>query len=218
LYVVLCAALLLVAFGVSTRVMAFVAGVLLYHFAPLENIIAAGAGPFFNGLTLPTLALLILSFANLPVSRRDAASPEYRWPLALIQVLFIFTYLFAGLSKIRRSGLGWVTADNIRSTIEVFNAYEPAYRRLAHYLITHPALCGAIGTMTIVFELTLIIILFFPRTAVLIVPLLGAAHVGIFLTLGVVFLNIPLLALFLDWDALTRRKSSSYSANISNVS
>jgi hypothetical protein len=53
---------------------------------------------------------------------------------------------------------------------------------------------------------------------VVIIPLLVIAHVGIFLSLGIVFLNFPLILLFLDWDALTHWKSDGYSAREAHVS
>lgn len=197
LYWAACVALVCVLAGKFTRVSALIAGLLLYHLAPLENVISSRIGPFFNGFTLPVLALLILAFAPAPSMER---SSDHRWPFALIQVLFAFTYLLAGASKLRYSGLEWVSGGNLESTIQVFNAFEPANRPLADFLLAHPAICTAIVVLTIVMELSLFAVLLWPRLGKYTVPPLVIGHVGIYLVLGVIFLNTPLVLLFLDWD------------------
>ena len=113
LYLLLHVALIAVAVGVFPRVACVVSGLLLYHFAPFEEIIAGMPHTHFGGLTVPTLGLIILAFADLPVRRSVAHSPEYRWPLALIQLLFAFTYLFACFGKFRYSGIRWFTGQTI---------------------------------------------------------------------------------------------------------
>ena len=191
LYWVAVAALVAVLLGFKTRVDALISGLLLYHLAPLENVVGVRIGPYFNGFTLPVLALLILAFA--PAS-------EFRWPFKLIQTLFLFTYLLAGLSKLRNLGLQWAVGENIRGTIEVFNAFEPARRPLADYLLANPWLCTLIGIATIVLEVLAFFVLFSARIARIAVVVLVIAHIGIYLTLGVAFLNFPLVLLLLHWD------------------
>jgi hypothetical protein len=205
LYWVLCLCLVAVIVNVGTRLFAFAAGLLLYHFAPLEHVIAQSVGPYFGGLTVPLLGFLILAAAPRPAKDRSVRSPDHRWPLALIQMLFAFTYVLAGLAKLRFSGFGWMSADNMRSTIEVFNSFEPADRPVARFLVEHPALCGALAVATVAMELTFPLILFSRRAAQILVPLVFAGHVGIYLTLGVVFLNLPLVLIFVDWDAVSAR-------------
>lgn len=196
LYWLACLALVAALAGIATRAAALTAGLLLVHLAPLENVIASRIGPFFNGLTLPALALLIIAFAS-PTAER---SRENRWPFALIQVLLAFTYLLAGASKIRYSGFGWATSSNMRGTITVFNAFEPAHRPVARWLLAHPAICGAIVVATILMELAFFVVLVSRIAARIAVPLLLTGHLGIYLVLGVVFLDFPLVLLFLDWD------------------
>jgi hypothetical protein len=198
LYWIACAALVAVIANVATRASALIAGLLLYHFAPFENLLSSHVGPYFNGLTLPVLALLVFGFAA-PEARPSA---ENRWPFALIQLLFSFTYLLAGAAKLRTSGLLWMSASNFRGTVEVFNAFEPAERPLAAFLIAHPMLCTAIAIATVVVELSIIAVLLRPRLAYVVVPLLLLGHVGIYLTLGVIFLNAPLVLLLFDWDRM----------------
>lgn len=197
LFILTCLALIAVTLQWATRLAAGAAGLLLYHFAPFENVLSSRVGPYFNGLTLPVLALLIIAFAAPP---SEESSEENRWPFALIQVIFSFNYLLAGVSKLRHSGYEWVSGDNVRSTIEVFNAFEPPVRPLAQLLVSNPGLCSAVALMTILLEIGILVALIAPRTSLIVVILLFLGHIGIALTLGVVFLNLPLVLLFLDWD------------------
>lgn len=214
LYWVLVIALIAVIFNLWTRFFACLAGLLLYHFAPLEHVIAERVGPYFGGLTLPLLALLIISFSYKP--RRNAPpSFEYRWPLALIQLLFAFTYFLAALSKLRYSGLGWISADNFRSTVEVFNTFEPGSRPLAHFLVEHPTICLLIAAFTVLLELAFPLVLVSRRAMAILVPLAVIGHIGIYLVLGVVFLNVPLLLLFVDWDLVAERLRRVRTATVS---
>src|SRR5437867_1082417 len=59
LHVVLVAAL----FGLWSRWSCFAAGLLLYHFGPLETIVWS-PNPYLRGMTIPCLGFLILSFAD----------------------------------------------------------------------------------------------------------------------------------------------------------
>jgi hypothetical protein len=204
LFAVLVLALLAALFGRWHRGSCLLSALLLYRLAPLDNVISSRIGPYFNGLTLPVVALAILAFA--PAPRLSAPpSPEYRWPLALVQMHLCFNYVFPGLSKLLVSGLAWMTADNMRGTILVFNAFEPPPRLLAIAFVRHPLACQALAIATVVVEVLFFLVLFSRRARRVLVPLAAATHVGIVLVLGVMFLNLPLLALFLDWDSLDRR-------------
>lgn len=203
LYALLHLALLASLVGVSPRLACLGAGVLLYHFAPFEEVLWHNIGPFFRGLTLPTLALFILSFA--PVPRLNVpASPDFRWPLALIQVLFAFHYLFPGVGKLLHGGLEWASVENIRNTIIVGATSYPTPPPWAHAIVSDVVLVRAIGLGTLVFELLFPVVLFYPMAAWILIPIAVAGHVGITLTFGVFFLSMPLLLLYLDWEAIDR--------------
>jgi predicted DCC family thiol-disulfide oxidoreductase YuxK len=45
--------------------------------------------------------------------RRPAASPEYRWPVQLVLVALSFVFFAAGVAKISRAGLEWITSDHM---------------------------------------------------------------------------------------------------------
>jgi hypothetical protein len=206
LYFALIVCLALVAFGIRTRITALVAGLLTYHFAPLEDIFVSRGGPFFRGFTVIVLALLVVSFAR-PASRHDEPSPEYRWPLALIQLLFAFTYLMSGISKLRLTGIRWATGATFESIVLAMMIPDstPPW---AHFLLRHPALCAMGGVGGIAMDFAFIAAVFSQRAARIIVPLTLLMHIIIIPTLGVVFLSTPLLAIFIDWSRVRQRVQS----------
>lgn len=203
LWIALHAVLVLAALGIAQRVSCLAAGLLLYHFAPFENIIWHLMGPYFSGLTLPTLALLILGFAP-PFKLSSGTSPDHRWPLLLIQVIFTFNYFSAALSKIHTvGGLGWATPDNIRGmalTSLTFETKPP----LAQWVAERPFACLAIAVITMVTEIFFIVVPFSRAAANTLVPLAIIGHIGIILVLGIVFLNLPCLLMYINWDKLER--------------
>ncbi|MGZ5477754.1 MAG: hypothetical protein ACXWH1_14835, partial [Thermoanaerobaculia bacterium] len=187
LYVVMIAAIVLVIAGYLVRPAAITAGLLLYHFAPFEDIFTSVGGPIFRGFTLPLLGLLIAGFAQRP-ARGDRPSPEYRWSLALIQLIFAFTYLLSGVSKLRLVGLRWATATNFEGLIlgMVFPDVVPPW---ASWFIGHPVLCW-LGAMTgMAMDFGFIAAVFSRRAARVIVPLTFIAHVMIANAMNVVFLG-----------------------------
>jgi hypothetical protein len=203
LYLVMIAALFLVIAGSFVRPAAITAGLLLYHFAPFEDIFTSPGGPMFRGFTLPVLGLLIAGFGQRP-SRGDEPSSEYRWPLVLIQLLLAFTYLLSGVSKLRLVGLRWATAANFEGLIlgMVFPDVVPPW---AHWFIGHPVLCW-LGAMTgMAMDFGFIAAVFSRRAARVIVPLTFVAHVMIANTMNVVFLSAPLLLVFVNWDWFAAR-------------
>jgi hypothetical protein len=199
-YGALCLALVAGLLGLVPRLSCFVAASLLYHFAPFEEILTTSTGPYLGGLTLPVLGLFILSFARTPALGSEP-SPEHRWPLALVQMLLAFRYLFAGVAKLTLTGPGWMSVENVEATALLLMTYEtrPPW---GHWLVDHPALALAAGVGTVALELSFIGAVFSRRAAWVVMPAALALDLLAFQTLGVAFLNAPLLLLLLDWDGI----------------
>ena len=188
--------------GIRPRDTGLAAGLLLYHFAPFEELVAGLPHTAFGGLTIPVLALLILSFAEAPLPRAPA-SAEYRWPLALIQLLFSFSYLFPTLAKLRFSGPDWFSAENIHY-YALGNATVTG-APLALWVAARPLVCGAIALGTFLIEASAPLVVVFPAYAAAFVPAALAFHFGILLVIGYFFPSLPLLLLLVHWDALGGR-------------
>jgi hypothetical protein len=210
LYVALIVALVTTLCGALPRTSMAVSAILLYHFAPME---AATSGLLYTaslgGLTLPMLGLLILAFAGMPRLRSEW-SPEYRWPLVLIQILFAFHYVNAGLAKLHWTGLGWYSAKNfgeIAVTLWTLNG-----QRLGLTVFHTPWLAAALGAATFLLEFTfpLAIVSKWARRI-----LLPAAAVAAFLRIyvfGFFFLSFASILLMVNWDAVARRRETRVSA------
>jgi hypothetical protein len=188
--------------GVAPRLATLLSAALLYHFAPFEELLVGMPYTSFGGLTLPTAGLFVLAFAVTPRWRSDP-SPEYRWPLALLQVLFSFNYLFPGLLKLRYSGLGWFTGPAIEGFLVANDFVTRAPWAL--WIAGQPALCWAIALGTLGLELGFPLAVVSRRAALVLVPLAVAFHLGIIWSLGYFFPSLPLLLLFVDWDRLDAR-------------
>jgi hypothetical protein len=202
-FVMLVAALASALLGWRPRASCLVAAALLYHFAPFEEILTTATGPYLHGLTLPVLGLAILATAPAPGA---APSPDHRWPVALIRVLLAFQYLFAGLAKLRFVGVDWASADNMQAMAHLFMTYE-APPPWAGFVATHAAAAAALGAFLLALDLSFVLAALVPKTARVLVPLAGVAHVLVYQVFGVFSLSAPLLLLFVDWDAVKARNS-----------
>lgn len=193
-------ALVLVICGVASRVSCAAAGLLLYHFAPFEEIIVGMPHTHFGGLTIPTVGLLILAFAAQAPARGGAPSPEYRWPLTLIRLLFSFTYLFALFGKLRYSGILWFTGETLRGYL--LSAQATTQPVLALPLADRMWLCWAMAIGTFLLEALFPLAALSVQARRLLVPVAVGFHVGNVLALGINFPSAPLLLLFVNWEWL----------------
>jgi hypothetical protein len=202
LYTALSVALVLNLVGLFPRFAGLAAGLLLYHFAPFEDIFSSPIGPFFRGFSVSVAALLVLSFARVPRFREDP-SPEYRWPLALVQLLFAFSYLFSGLSKLITVGPAWASGQNFEGLVLglVFPEVQAPW---AHLFVGRPLLCALGGASGLFMDFAFVAAVFSRRAARWLVPVVFGLHLLIYQVLGISFLAVPLLLLFLDWDKLDR--------------
>jgi hypothetical protein len=208
-------ALVCVILGVLPRLSCFLAGMLLYHLAPLESIIWT-TNPYARGLTIAVLALLTLAVSPcgdrwtlLPSSVRKQADSagDYSWPVRLIQVFVVQIYFFSGYSKIVYSGWRWASSSNMRNWMLYFSEADQTkvFHSMGAWIAVRPVICGIIGVGTLVFELGLFTVLFSKTARLVLIPLVAVFHLGILLSMNLVFLNVPQLLIFADWDGLETR-------------
>jgi hypothetical protein len=213
LYALLHLALVCALLGLWPRVACFVSGILLYHFAPFETIIRT-ANPYLRGLTIPCLGLLVVSFSRcgdaLALLPRPAASPppsgDYRWPLRLVQVLFCQIYLFAGWSKLFTTGWSWASADNVRGHLLALNqalVADPA-ASWGYAVARHPLACSALAWAGLALEFAFPLVLFSRAARWVLLPAAAFFHAANSILFRIFFQNVPLLLLFVDWEALAR--------------
>jgi hypothetical protein len=185
--------------GLRSRASCLASGLLLYHFAPLDELNTGVVHTFFGGLTFPVLALLVLAFAEVPRLGK-APSPEYCWPLSLVRLLLASSYFFAGVAKLVWVGPRWFTGDNIRGVLLTHWSFDGSAWAL--WVAGQPALCWAIAIGTAGLEFLFPLVLVSQRAAYGLIAVAVVFHVGIVKTLGLVFLSFPGLLVFFDWDRI----------------
>jgi hypothetical protein len=200
LYWVLIGALVAALVGVVPRIASLISAVLIYHFAPMEAVM--GGLPYtasLSGLTLPVMGLLILAF-SAPPRLRDAPSPEYRWPLRLIQIIFVFQYLNSGLAKLHWAGIQWYSPENFgRLAVSFWMMDRPS---LSLYVWQRPWLAAAMAVGTFVVEFGMVLTLFSKWARRIILPLAALAFILRMHVFGFFFLGFPSLIVMANWDAI----------------
>ena len=213
LAVIAAAALVSALLGLWTRASCLLAGLLLYHLAPLETLFFTPS-PWAKGLTLPVLGLLTLSLAPCADVLRvggarttgAASGPEHGWPLRLVQLFACQPYLFSGIAKLRSAGLGWASPENMRAWLLLANQDDQlaVFRAPGLWLADRPALCAAMGILGLAMDLAFILVLFSRRLRVVLIPAAVLFHAAILVTQNYAFLSAPLLLVFVDWGPRAR--------------
>ena len=207
--VTLCTAVL----GILPRISCFVAALLLYHLAPLETIYWT-QNPFQRGLTISVLVLFTLSFSRCGDALRLGGappappSPDYCWPLRLVQFHFAALYFLSGYAKLYRVGLSWLAPDNLRDWFLLF-AQQDQLRRLSPIFTTagpwiaeHWWLCFVAALFGIVANLLFIATPFSRYARRVLVPDALFFHVMVLLTLNIFWINTPQLLVYVNWQWL----------------
>lgn len=203
--------------GIWPRVACFLAGLLLYHLAPLETIIQTGS-PLARGLTFGPPFLLILAFSRSadslvlwPRKRTPAtgAAARYGWPRRLIWLLICQMYFFSAYAKLVRTGLDWASVENMRAWFLVFGlgltSENVTVQPLVRWIADRPAILAAIGAGTLVFEFTFIVALISRIARRILVPVAVLFHVAIALTSAVHIGETWMLLLFVNFEWLRGR-------------
>ncbi|MEO8394810.1 MAG: HTTM domain-containing protein [Chloroflexota bacterium] len=120
----------------------------------------------------------------------------YKWALLLAWTPLVLTYLLAGLSKLRDSGLAWFAPDNLRGNVtnDLMRPLPAPLINSTNWLTLIPdVVWSGLAVFTVVFELSYISILWsqrarwiFPINAILL-------HIGIWVFMGVNFPDMIIL-------------------------
>jgi predicted DCC family thiol-disulfide oxidoreductase YuxK len=138
-------------------------------------------------------------------------SGEYTWPIRMMWLVMSVIFFCAGVSKLRHSGLRWVTSDAL-ATYFVHASYglgagvEAPPTGWALRLAQHPAICRAMAATSLLFELAMPLALFSRRARRVVVPGILAVQIGIAVLMGPDFLRFGFCYVFwVPWAALGRR-------------
>ena len=149
----------------------------------------------FGKINHRSMLLVLLLFALLPARLGDgfsidrlrvaartrdgappAPDPRYRWPLALAQVCAVSVYFFAGVSKLVNGGPSWFTADSFRRFLYVRLDQLSSPPHAGLWLADHPGIAQIAAIASVAFELSVVLILIWPRLKLLVLPGIVVFH------------------------------------------
>jgi predicted DCC family thiol-disulfide oxidoreductase YuxK len=133
-----------------------------------------------------------------------APSMAYALPLRFVWLLVGLLYFFPGFWKLWSSGFDWAFSDNLSLQMHAkwleFGDWTPFFR-----LDQHPLLSQTAAFLTIVFEISFVFLIFFPRVRLL-APLGGLLFHTLTYVFMAIFFNVTAAYVaFVDWSALSMR-------------
>jgi hypothetical protein len=175
------AAAVLAARGRSPRA-AFVA-------AWLSLLFLAGLRTSLGKVLHNDTALLLATFPLLFADAGEDSSEEGRrsgWPLSLGLAVLCLIYFFAGVAKLRHSGLAWVTGDNMRYVmLSAWRGGKPEFPQIARLIGGSGFLARDIAGFILLLELLFPLAFLVPRARPLFAGAAVLLHVGTWFTLGI---------------------------------
>jgi hypothetical protein len=151
---------------------AFVAGFQFRITGPLAALALLWTITYRNvwGMIFHTENLLVLHVIALAVApaahawsldaRRGSPAPApagYGWPIKLLAVLTIATYVLAGVAKLRIAGLDWIDGEQLRNQIAVDNLRKAllgdGVAPLAYLVLERPSPLIVFSVLTLAIEL-----------------------------------------------------------------
>ena len=115
------------------------------------------------------------------------ATFDKRFAVSSARAVLAGIYVSSAISKLRESGLAWLSPLPIQTTLAVLSPIEGWRGRLAHWVIEHPAVCAAIATATFVIELGAFFLMARGRLRQIWAALLIAMHLTITLLTPVLY-------------------------------
>lgn len=172
------ASIVLAALGFAFPFGSLAAAVFTFLLFGLENQF----GKIHHQFNLMPLIALTLSVAPSDrycvwtvVELPDSSSGLF-WPIQLIRTLISFTWLAAGISKIRKGGLRWMVGDNLSNLLRlhVMDYYfkPPGLPGFSQWMARRTVLCRLAAVGTVVFEVAFPLALLDGAPA-LVFPLMG---------------------------------------------
>ena len=186
----------------------FASALLLAHLSALHYVPSNAASTWLPFVYAILLFGVYRDTDTLSLDARGAEGPRapagdtiiLRWLLFMVATLYFFT----GFSKLKRSGIGWASADNLglllhQEAVMHLGELPP----LALFLMDHPVLLGISTVLTLVLECGFLfaVVLRLPITPFVVG--LGGMHAMIAFSMDIFFFDQYLIYLiFVPWDRL----------------
>jgi hypothetical protein len=161
-------------------------------------------GMIFHTENLLVLDVLVVGLVpsadafSLDARRRRAAGeaapgpdPRYGWPIRLLCGITVITYVIAGVTKLRGSGVEWVSGDVLRNYVAFDNLRKielgDAHATVGAALVMQAWLWRPLAFLTLVIELCAPIALAGRRAALVWCAAAWLFHVGVVLLMAIFF-------------------------------
>jgi hypothetical protein len=136
---------------------------------------------------------------------------QYGWPIRLVQFIWVTVFFAAGLSKIRNSGLEWITSDTLSLALRhsEYSFYMRPWAKLIFPIVEwvsyQKMLCHIIAAMVLLLELSTPLALFSRRARLIIIPCVFCMQIAITFFLYLRFLPhyIPVYAFWVPGPLLS---------------
>jgi predicted DCC family thiol-disulfide oxidoreductase YuxK/uncharacterized membrane protein YphA (DoxX/SURF4 family) len=126
-----------------------------------------------------------------------------RWPLLLIQWMFVLIYLSAATSKLGTSGIDWMNGYTLQYYL--FRDGIGRDKPLGVWLAQYHILVMTLQWISIIFQSTFALVMIFPRLVWVYIPIGLGFHTVIYLAIGAPFFQwIFIYVVFISWAALAK--------------
>jgi len=163
-------------------------------------------GMIFHTDNLMVLHVIVLGLArsadawslDARAGRARSDSDAHGWPVRLLAIVTVTTYLIAGVAKLRLSGLSWFSSDLLRNYVAYDNLRKLElgdwHSPLGARLVAHAWLFPPLAALSLALELAAPLALVGPRLARVWAAGAWAFHAGV-LAVMAIFFPYPLFGL-----------------------
>jgi hypothetical protein len=150
-----------------------------------------------------------------PAAQPRLTGPAYGWPIRTAMIVVALAYLLVGFQKLRYSGLGWITTDNLRWVLYASSDVQSEPNQLALFVADRAWLAHLLAVGTIAIELGFVLCLPFARLRWLFVPGVVSLHLGIGLTMGLDYSAqaLAVVIVFVNWIVVVESISATVVAS-----
>jgi hypothetical protein len=140
---------------------------------------------------LASLHLLVIGFTAAAACRGHAPHARFGWPVRVLALLTVTTYVVAGVAKVRNGGWDWLVGDVLRNQVAFDNLRKELlgdlHSPLGGWLVGYAWVFVPLALLTVAVELAAPVALAGGRMRTVWVALAWGFHVGITALMAIVF-------------------------------
>jgi hypothetical protein len=163
---------------------------------------------FDHGFATYTYSAMVMPFLLWQTSKAKSNGQTHfsDWAIPLIRLVICMCYLFSGLEKIFISGIDWIRPESFRAHLLIHET------TLGLKIVSSNLLCSLFAIGTILFQLSFISILPYPKLKWVILPIGITFHISTYLLMNVGGYFNPWILVyffFIDWEKILKYHSKT---------